>query len=80
MKLIKAEKRERGFYFKVLVNQAEPDEANRVYEEFTWGVRPPDGQTQAQYLASIMREMKLLLKGKYGNKQSLTLTQEGEEF
>jgi hypothetical protein len=57
MKYLIAEKQQMQYYFLVQMD----DNPNNKHE-FTWGLTPPQGQTETQYLANIKREIGLLVE------------------
>ena len=65
MKFLKAEKQPTQYYFQVWMDETKkqsdgtPDPA--YVREYEWGIQPPEGQTDTVYLASIKREIGLLV-------------------
>ena len=83
MKLIKARELATEYRFVIHLDETkvnrdgEPD-PTYVFE-CVWGKEPPEGQTKAQYLAMIKREMKLLAQGELSSRLATgtILTMEG---
>ena len=65
MKFLIAEKQPSQYYFQVHMDEtktlsdATPDP--NFVREYAWGIQPPEGQTKQEYLASIKREIGLLV-------------------
>ena len=65
MKFLKAEKQANQYHFKVHMDETKklsdgtPDPT--YVREYIWGPQPPEGQTDTVYLASIKREIGLLV-------------------
>lgn len=66
MKYLKAVKETQRYYFLVHIDEKKkleggsPDPA--FVREYEWSTIPPDGVTEEQYLASVKREMELLVQ------------------
>lgn len=56
MTYLTAEKQATQYFFCVQL-----DNSPENVREFSWGLKPPEGQTDAQYIASIKREIGLLV-------------------
>ena len=65
MKYLKAEKQANQYYFQVHMDETKIQEdgtPDPVYvREYVWGIQPPEGQTDAVYLANIKRQIELLV-------------------
>lgn len=64
MKYLIAEKQALQYYFKVHMDETKlvnsmPDPA--YIREYSWGINPPIGQLEVDYIASIKREIGLLV-------------------
>lgn len=66
MKYLIAEKQATQYFFLVHMDETKtledgsPDPA--YVREYTWGIEPPEGQTEQEYLANIKREIGLLVE------------------
>jgi len=65
MKFLKAEKQPTQYYFQVWMDetkkQSDGTPGPAYVGEYAWGIQPPEGQTDTDYLASIKREIGLLV-------------------
>lgn len=65
MKYLTAEKQPTQYYFRVNMDETkklEDGSPDPIYvREFVWGLKPPEGQTEPQYLDNIKREIGLLV-------------------
>lgn len=60
MKYLTAEKQSTQFFFRVHMDITKPQTPDNV-REYSWGLTPPTGQTETQYLDNIKREIGLLV-------------------
>lgn len=56
LKYLTAEKQPTQYFFRVQL-----DENPENVREYAWGLTPPEGQTETQYLDNIKREISLLV-------------------
>jgi hypothetical protein len=61
MEYLTAEKQASQFYFKILIDEVQPETPENV-REYQWCLTPPDGQTETVYLTNIKNEITLLVE------------------